>query len=93
MPGGRKQPDIARKYNHDLRRLYDDLPLGQKVLTPNETTVLRAANQIYITNKGFDYISPYDMGSGYSRFPNLAHLDAVARKLIGVQQRRTRLNA
>jgi hypothetical protein len=51
-------------------------------LTAEEFEVLDKASTIYKTNKGFDYIAVFDMATGYSRFPDLDPLDAVARKLL-----------
>jgi hypothetical protein len=83
-PGGPRQDDIADKYGHDLRALYKDLPFDQKVLSPKEMEVLHKASEIYNVNKGFDYITPHDAGTGFKRFPDLPALDAVAKQLLGI---------
>ena len=57
------------------------LPTSNQVLSIEELAVLRDANEIY-RKKGFDYIDVMDALSAFKRFPDLARLDAIARKLI-----------
>jgi hypothetical protein len=55
-------------------------------LTSAEVDVLRVASAIYNNRKGFDYMRPADAATAYSRFPNLAALDAVAKKLLEAER-------
>jgi hypothetical protein len=81
LPGGARQPEVKEKFGHDISKAYRELP-DYQVLTAEEFEVLDKASTIYKTNKGFDYIAVFDMATGYSRFPDLDALDAVARKLL-----------
>lgn len=76
-----KQRDVKDKYWHDLELTYRDLPADQKTLTPDELTVLQAANTVY-KGKGFEYFGLEDVLTGYKRFPDLGALDALAQKLV-----------
>lgn len=76
-----KQQDVKDKYGHDFMRSYKALPHADKVLSDDELTVLERANIIY-KSKGFEYFKPVDALTGYSAYPDLEELDAVAIKLI-----------
>ena len=73
-----------KKFGHDLEKAYDALPANQKVLTVIERGLLRKTNDVYIDDKGFDYVQVGDIATAYSRFPDLASLDALAKKLLGL---------
>jgi len=76
-----RQREVKDKFGHDLILAYKCLPKVDKVLTPNELSVLKRANEIY-KSKGFEYFKPVDALSGYSAYPDLDELDAIASKLI-----------
>jgi hypothetical protein len=86
LSGGAGQEKIRTTFGHDLIRLYESLEPKQKNLTAAEVDVLRAASVIYKHRKGFDYIQPADAATAYSRFPDLAVLDAVAKKLLEAER-------
>jgi hypothetical protein len=77
----KRQNEVKRDYGHDLMKSYAALPDEKKVLTDAQMVALNAANAMYI-DKGFEYMSPSDAGTGFSRAPDLAVLDAIAIKLI-----------
>lgn len=76
------QDQVKRRFGHDLSRAYDALGAGDKTLDAGEKAVLDAASGVY-AGKGFEYFDPEDALSAYARYPDLAALDAVAKKLIG----------
>ena len=79
----KRQPELKHRYGHHLDKVYYDLPASDQVLTPEQAAILKQASLIY-AKKGFEYFDPEDALTGYRRFPNLAVLDEVARKLVGV---------
>lgn len=79
--GTMKRDEVKDKFGHNLLRAYDSLSKEQKVLNEAELSVLSAANEIY-RGKGFEYFNPEHALRGYSNFPDLGALDAVAKKLI-----------
>jgi hypothetical protein len=76
-----RQHEVKDLFGHYITRAYRALPPEQQTLAPAELAVLEQANGIY-TTKGFEYISPHDAVKGFTRFPDLDALDAVAKKLI-----------
>jgi hypothetical protein len=77
----KRQHQVRATFRHRIRSAYLALPRRQQTLSPAELAVLKQANSIY-TTKGFEYISPHDAATGFTRFPDLDALDAVAKKLI-----------
>ena len=75
------QMKVKNNFGHDLRRAYDALPLGKRVLLSVEGDVLDQANILYKA-KAFEYVQPFDAATAYSRFPDLNDLAHVGRKLI-----------
>ena len=59
-------------YARSLRKLYDELPLAHRSLTPADYQVLRAADLIYNDMGAFDYLTERDAG--------------LASVLIGVEE-------
>ncbi len=78
----KKQTEVKREYWHDLVRAYEGLDKIDKTLTDDEVQVLKRASEIY-ASKGFEYFDPEHALTGYSRYPDLLLLDAIARKLFG----------
>jgi hypothetical protein len=76
------QRAVKYEFGHHLIHAYECLSEADKVLTSDELSVLRCANEIYMS-KGFEYFKPGDALSGYSACPDLDELDAIASKLIG----------
>jgi len=72
---------VKKNFGHDLRKAYDALPLGKRVLSSVEEDVLDQANILY-KGKAFEYVQPFDAATAYSRFPGLNDLAHVGRKLI-----------
>lgn len=57
---------------------------GPETLSPDEEKLLFDANEIYL-EKDFEYLSVrviYDMGTAYSRYPDLNMLEVLTDKLI-----------
>jgi hypothetical protein len=81
--GGPGQLEIKNDFGHNLIHAYEALLDDKKTLTNKELAVLRRANEVYV-EKTFDYVSPLEAAHGFSRYPDLAELDAVAKKLLGV---------
>ena len=77
-----RQKQVKAKFGHDLMAAYDALGSSERILDPQETQILTAANNIY-KQKRFEYFDPEDALLGYSRYPDLTALDSVAQKLIG----------
>jgi hypothetical protein len=77
------QKEVKYDYWHDLVKAYNALEPIEKNLTKDEEHTLRVASGIY-KDKGFEYFNPRDALTGYHRFPELALLDSIASKLIGV---------
>ena len=75
------QPEVKR-FQHDLVAAYNALPAALRLLSLVEEQLLQQASAIYIDEKGFDYVSPKDMLTGYSRFPDLQALTDLTRKLL-----------
>ncbi len=77
------QDDVKHRFGHDLVKAYAALNPVHRVLGVDEERVLTAASEIY-AEKGFEYFDPEDALTGFSRYPSLDDLDAIARKLVGV---------
>ena len=77
------QKQVKKSFGHDLANAYQALEDSEKLLTSSEKRILVEANQIY-DGKGFEYFEPEDALTGYSRYPDIIELDAIARKLIGI---------
>jgi len=80
----KRQPEVRDAFWHSMLDAYRALPADQQILSPEELTVLEQADKIY-RKKGFEYVHPYNYGTGFTRFPDLDALDAVARKLLGLE--------
>ena len=78
----RSQKEVKEDYWHDLLASYDDLLQAQKTLSAQERELLGAADEIY-RKKEFEYLNVHDAATACSRFPDLDHLDALARKITG----------
>lgn len=75
---------VKRTYGHNIKKLYDDLPAGEKVLDATQQAVLESASKIYdVPNKGFEYVSVWDAITGLKDFPNLSVLEEIAEVLVG----------
>jgi hypothetical protein len=72
----------VEKVGHNLKKLYEKLPAEQKILAGGELATLCTASTIYNDRKAFDYIRLEDAATAYRRFPDLASLDAIAKKLL-----------
>jgi hypothetical protein len=77
----KRQREVKGEYGHDLMLAYEALPKADKTLSDQELEVLQAANAIY-KSKGFEYFKPVDALRGYSTFPELEKLDAIANTLL-----------
>ena len=78
----KSRKEVKDLYKHNLVKSYDSLDESQRILSTDERQLLAAANEIYV-KKEFEYLSVYDAGMAYSRFPDLARLDALTRKITG----------
>lgn len=79
----KRQPEVKRDFGHDLAKSYAALPGHRQVLAAGESNVLNQANAIY-SAKGFEYFNPEHALRGYSQYPDLSSLNAVARKLLAL---------
>ena len=77
--------DVKRLYSHDLVRSYEGLDAEQRSLSSGEAALLKAANEIYV-QKAFEYFNVLDAVSGYTNYPDLNQLAALAEKLCERQQ-------
>ena len=75
------QPEVKSSYGHDILKAYEALPGEFKVLVKGEQELLKVASEIY-AGKQFEYFEPQDVLTGFSRFPSLVHLRALARKFV-----------
>jgi len=75
------QPEVKYRYGHDIFKAYEELPNEYRILSEDEWKLLKKASEIY-DGKQFEYFEPEDALTGYSRFPSLRHLQALARKLV-----------
>ncbi len=75
------QRQVKNEFGHDLLKAYEALPEEQKVLSAAELDTLTVANDIY-KGKGFEYFKPEHALRGYSPFPKIDALDAVAAKVM-----------
>ena len=77
----KRQHEVKDDFGHHLVTSYKALPDHRQVLGTTELELLKQADGIY-SRKGFEYFNPEHALRGYSQYPNLASLDAVARKLL-----------
>ena len=77
----KRQKAVKELYGHNLSCAYRALPVCEQVLTGDEMDILNDANEIY-SSKGFEYFVPKHALEGYSAYPGLEALDAIASKLI-----------
>jgi hypothetical protein len=77
----RKQKQLKHEPGHCLLGGYNALDAQEQVLSQSEVEVLATADKIY-SKKGFEYFVPSDALTGFSRYPDLEMLDAIAKKLI-----------
>jgi hypothetical protein len=75
------QEEVKDKFGHRLLKAYKALDAEEQVLSQSEVEVLTAADKIY-NKKEFEYFWQEDALTGFSRFPVLNALDAIAKKLI-----------
>ncbi|NGP53541.1 hypothetical protein [Thioalkalivibrio sp. XN8] len=79
--GAKRQVQVKHAYWHDLVKSYNGLSASEQNLSDEEFALLSDASAIY-KGKGFEYFDPVDALTGFSRFPDLALLDALAKKII-----------
>ena len=81
------QSDVKADFGHRLLDaynvvdIYNAMDARGQILSQSELTVLTKADAIY-SKKGFEYFRPSDALTGFSEFPDLQMLDAIAKKLI-----------
>jgi hypothetical protein len=74
---------VRKKYNHKILKAYLHLPPEQQILSEGECAVLGQASELYAArDKHFDYPPPEHAFRGYSNYPRLPDLDAIAKKLL-----------
>ena len=76
-----KQSEVKAQFRHDLLGAYNALDISDRVLSQEDKLVLEQANEVY-KSKRFEYMSPGDALTGFSKFPDLELLDQVASKLL-----------
>jgi hypothetical protein len=67
-------------------KLYNDLLATERMLTPEQFSLLEKANKIYV-DKGFEYINVGHAARGFSDFPDLNALDALAAEILKFDKR------
>jgi len=82
LSSGNTKETVKRLYSHDIIRAYNALYEDSRILREEELKELEFANEIY-RKKGFEYLIPKDVLSGYNEHPNLEILDGIAKKLLG----------
>ena len=76
--------ELKKDFCHDLMKAYNALDNSQqKILSDEDIEILKKVNLIYM-EKGFEYILPFDLLTKNRRYPDLALLDSIASKLIGI---------
>jgi len=79
----KSRAQVKKQYGHNLKKSYDELPSGAKLLSGSEYAILELASAIYdIPNKGFEYVAVSDALSELQHFPDLGVLEKIAEKLI-----------
>ena len=79
----KSRAEVKKQYGHNLKKSYDELPTGAKLLVGSEYTVLERASEIYdLPHKGFEYVAVGDALTELKRFPDLSMLEQIAAKLI-----------
>ncbi len=78
---GKRQKDVKEKYGHDLIESYNDLPATRQTLSDEEFSLIQKAGEVY-KGKGFEYFNVSHAARGFSNFPELDVLDAIAAKII-----------
>ncbi len=74
------QKQVKGRFGHHLDRAYETLVPEKQILSSDQVNVLRVASKIYAA-KGFEYFDPNDAVTGFSRYPVLSELRAIATKL------------
>jgi hypothetical protein len=77
----RTQEEVKADFWHDLKASYEGLPARMWTLSEDEVELLERTSQLYKA-KVFEYVSPADAGTAYSRFPPLDALTKLAKKLV-----------
>jgi hypothetical protein len=81
-PGHQTQAEVKNSFGHDLIKSYKHLPLANQTLSKEELSLLKKANKVY-KGKGFEYMKVHDAVRGFSNFPDLPALDALATAIVG----------
>lgn len=76
----KSRDEVKDLYSHNLEKSYAELIPANQMLSPEEREFLRTANSIY-SKKEFEYLNVYDAATAYTRFPDIANLEALARKI------------
>jgi hypothetical protein len=74
---------VKQTYWHDLVNAYEALDPQERKLATSEEAILRQADDVYNDKKGFEYLNPKNVLTGYKRYPDLELLDKIAKKIIG----------
>jgi len=77
------QLEVKKSFGHNLIKSYRALSADLQTLSPDQLELLENANKIY-SSKGFEYINVGDAMQGFSTFPNLPALDALAAQLLAI---------
>jgi|SRR5215211_4002320 len=73
--------EVKDKFGHRLLKAYKALDAQEQILNQHEFAVLTTADQLY-RKTDLAYFNPYHPLTGFSEFPDLEMLDAIAKKLI-----------
>ncbi|MBU0622750.1 MAG: hypothetical protein KJ795_13010 [Gammaproteobacteria bacterium] len=77
----KRQQEVKNEFGHNLAKSYQALPVTAQQLSVDDFSILEHASAIY-ASKGFEYFNPEDALTSYSRFPDIAALDSIAKRLI-----------
>ena len=78
----KRQQAVKDELGHDLVKAYDSLDKKYANLNEDEYLLLKKTSDIY-RSKGFEYVNVGDVGTAFSRFPDLDALDALTRNILG----------
>jgi hypothetical protein len=73
---------VKKRFGHNLKKSYDALPAEKQTLNAEQYALLIHAGKIYMTEKGFEYVSVRHSITGLADFPDIDALRIVATKVI-----------
>ncbi len=81
----KSRKEVKNEFGHNLATLYELLPAEEKLLCASDMETLRRTSELYdVRQKGFEYVSVYDVSTNFEQFPELSTLERIAETLLGV---------